>query len=166
MGVTSGIPEASSRIFFWRAAACRWLRGHWVAFGAPASTTLHTAQYSGMCPECRCSRGDRILPRAHKLQYLLFVMGSVAGFGQKEKEIPSDRNGNEYCGVVKANLTRSPLRCRSDDRRAKLQRDSPTAGTRFLSEETLIGGWRAACFIGWPEWPAWLAAGPAVPPEP
>jgi hypothetical protein len=87
-------------------------------------------------------------------------MGSVAGFGQKEKEIPSYRKGDEYCGVVKANLTRSPLRCRSDriSGRAKLQRDSITARTRFLREETLIGGWRATCFIGWLEWPAWLAA--------
>lgn len=31
-------------------------------------------------------------------------------------------------------------------------------GRVSLREETLIGGWRATCFIGWLEWPAWLAA--------
>lgn len=42
-------------------------------------------------------------------------------FGQKQ-EIPSDRNDGEYCGVTKANLTRSPLCCRFDgsNGRAKL----------------------------------------------
>jgi hypothetical protein len=82
------------------------------------------------------SRRESILLRTQKLRYMLFVMGSVAGFGQKEKEVPSDRNGDEYCGVAKANLTRSPLRCRSDggsSGRAKLQRDSLTAGTLFLA---------------------------------
>jgi len=166
MGATSGIPEASSRISFWRAAACRWLdEGSLGCIRSSRYCAGSMQRCAGeMCSECMSSRGERTLLGAYNLctvHATYFVMGSQAGFGQK-KEIPSDtKMATNYCGVVKPNLTRSPLRCRSDGSRgrAKLQHDSLTAGTRFLREERLIGGWRAACFIGWLKWPAWLAAG-------
>jgi hypothetical protein len=91
---------------------------------------------------------------------MLFVMGSVAGFDQKEKEVPPTEMATNIVAsrelILLAALSAADLTEAVGGRNFSVTRSLPE---RFLREETPIGGWRAACFIGWLGWPVWLAAG-------
>jgi hypothetical protein len=92
MDGASGIPEA---VVAYSSGAR--LHVGWLDEGLHSELPLLCIMQScagGMCSECMSSRGETICSASTDyMKYMLFVMGSVAGFGQKKE---GDSLGQEW----------------------------------------------------------------------